>query len=78
MEKAEPLLSRAFRIRDKALSGKHPDRLASMSDLWALHMSRGEFALAEQFAQEGQVTMSEDQRRKLAIPMPGIGRTTGR
>ena len=66
-------LHRAHDIRVKALPARHPDLLATRHDLWAVHMTRGEFALAEQFADEGQIGMTEDMRRKLAIPMPSPG-----
>jgi len=72
-DRAVPVLHRAYDIREKALAPKNADLLATRHNLWAAHMTRGEFALAEQFADEGQVTMTEDMRRKLAIPMPSPG-----
>jgi tetratricopeptide (TPR) repeat protein len=69
-EKAEPLLKRAYLAREKALKPEDADRKATMKDLWTLYVSLGNYGLAEQYAQEGDVTPSEDQRRKLAIPMP--------
>lgn len=72
-DRAVVVLHRANEIRAKSLPPKHPDLLATRHDLWAVHMTRGEFALAEQFADEGQIGMTEDQRRKLAIPMPSPG-----
>lgn len=77
-DRAVTVLHRAYDIRARALPPKHPDLSATRHDLWAVHMTRGEFALAEQFADEGQVTMTEDQRRKLAIPIPSAGMTPGR
>jgi tetratricopeptide (TPR) repeat protein len=76
-DRALTVLRRAYDIREKSLPAKHPDIMATRHDLWAVHMTRGEFALAEQFADEGQIGMTEDQRRKLAIPMasPGMSAT---
>jgi hypothetical protein len=72
------VLRRAYDIRVQALPAKHPDLLATRHNLWAAHMTRGEFALAEAFAEEGQVSLTEDQRRKLSIPMPTAGMTPSR
>jgi hypothetical protein len=77
-DRAVVVLHRAYDIREKALPAKHPDLAATRHDLWAVHMTRGEFALAEQFADEGQIGMTEDQRRKLAIPMPSPGMSATR
>jgi len=77
-DRAVTVLHRAYDIRAKSLPAKHPDLMATRHDLWAVHMTRGEFALAEQFADEGQVGMTEDQRRKLSIPMPSAGMSPGR
>ena len=77
-EKAEPLLKRAYLVRQKALKPDDPDRKATMRDLWTLYVSRGDYGLAEQYAQEGDVTPSEEQRRKLAIPIPSAKGTIAR
>jgi tetratricopeptide (TPR) repeat protein len=74
-EKAEPLLKRALAIREKALPPGHADIVATQRSLWALYTSRGEYALAELYAAAGQVTPSEQQNRRLAIPIPSAGRS---
>ncbi|HEY2629636.1 MAG TPA: tetratricopeptide repeat protein, partial [Usitatibacter sp.] len=75
-EKAEPLLQKAFTIREAALSDKNPDRMAAKHDLWAVYMAKGDFARAAQYADEGDMSVNEDQRRKMSIPMPTAGMTT--
>ena len=71
-ERAEPVLTRAFDIRSKALAEKDPDRLATQRNLWTLYMSTDRFALAEEYQQQGQVTPTEAQRRRMgsAIASP--------
>ena len=69
-DQAEPHLKRAYVVREKALKPDDPDLKATKKDLWTLYVSRGDYGLATQYAQEGDVTPTEDQRRKLSIPMP--------
>jgi len=45
-ERAVPVLDRAYDIRSKQLPAKHADLMATRHNLWAAHMTRGEFALA--------------------------------
>jgi tetratricopeptide (TPR) repeat protein len=72
-DKALPLLRHAYEIRLKSLPGTHPDLKATRHDLFAVHMNRGEFALAGQFADPGDPNITEDMRRKLLIPLPTAG-----
>lgn len=77
-EKAEPLLQRAYVARAKALKPDDADLKKTKKDLWSLYASLGDNGRAEQYAQEGDITMSEDQKRKLMIPMPSAAGTIAR
>ena len=45
--KAEPLLQRALKIREKALGPEHPDTATSLNNLAALYRDMGDYAKAE-------------------------------
>jgi len=77
-EKAEPLLTRVYLTREKTLKPDDADRKKTTKDLWTLYVSTGQYGLADQYAQEGDVTPNEDQRRKLSIPIPSASGTIAR
>jgi tetratricopeptide (TPR) repeat protein len=77
-EKAEPLLARVYLVRSKSLKPDDPALKATKKDLWTLYVSTGQYGLAEQYAQEGDITPTEDQRRKLLIPVPSAKGTIAR
>ena len=69
---------KAYAIRKASLAEKNPDRVAAKHDLWAVYMAKGNFGQAVEYAEEGDMSISEDQRRKMSIPMPVAGTTTAK
>ena len=79
-EKAEPLLQRVYLARTRANKPEDPELKAIKKDLWTLYVSRGDYGQATQYAQEGDRTPSEEERRRLLGKMPSAKGTiaTGR
>jgi len=69
-EKAEPLLQRVYAARARTLKPEDADLRKTKKELWTLYVSTGEYGRAGQYAQEGDVTPSEEDRRRLLGAVP--------